>query len=161
MQLKAEHKPISHMQKWQAKILPKWSDSADAAKEKPRLVFRRDARATLGQEKQASDVKWIPLCTGDATAPSAKAETRCGDCVGGCDCGGGGGRYDSLPGTFWRVSPPSYVRGHIASAFAFAATFTLTQNKKIAATNTAPSLPPLSYPRRSLAHRRAARSTGA
>lgn len=62
LQLKAEHKPISHMQKWQSKILPKWSDSADAAKEKPRLVFRRDARATLGEEKQASGVKWIPLC---------------------------------------------------------------------------------------------------
>jgi hypothetical protein len=49
------------MQKWQKKILPKWSDSADAAKEKPRLVFRRDARATLGDEKQASGVKWIRL----------------------------------------------------------------------------------------------------
>lgn len=62
LQLKAEHKPISHLQKWQTKILPKWSDTADAAKEKPRLVFRRDARATLGDEKQASDVKWIRLC---------------------------------------------------------------------------------------------------
>uniref|UniRef100_A0A914UZN2 KRIT N-terminal NPxY motif-rich region domain-containing protein n=1 Tax=Plectus sambesii TaxID=2011161 RepID=A0A914UZN2_9BILA len=62
LQLKAEHKPLSHMLKWHTKILPKWSDSAEAAKEKPRLVFRRDARATLGDEKQASGVEWIPFC---------------------------------------------------------------------------------------------------
>ncbi|CAJ0592805.1 unnamed protein product [Cylicocyclus nassatus] len=53
LQLKPDHKPLAHLnvKKWRAKV-DKWTDQMNST-EKPRLVMRRSAHATLAAELQA------------------------------------------------------------------------------------------------------------
>lgn len=54
LQLKPDHKPLAHLnvKKWRAKV-DKWTDQENS-KERPHLVLRRSAHASLAMELQAS-----------------------------------------------------------------------------------------------------------
>ncbi|WKX90893.1 hypothetical protein Q1695_009612 [Nippostrongylus brasiliensis] len=54
LQLKPDHKPIAHLnvKKWRAKV-EKWTDQENS-RERPHLVLRRSAHATLATELQAA-----------------------------------------------------------------------------------------------------------
>ncbi|KHJ85425.1 hypothetical protein OESDEN_14849 [Oesophagostomum dentatum] len=55
LQLKPDHKPLAHLnvKKWRAKV-DKWTDQENS-REKPRLVMRRSAHASLATELRASN----------------------------------------------------------------------------------------------------------
>lgn len=55
LQLKAEHKPLLHMNKWKSKIEKFGNEEIDARDDDtPKIFFRRDARLTLQDEKMVT-----------------------------------------------------------------------------------------------------------
>lgn len=59
LQLKKEHCPVDHMQKWPDIVLK--LTTFDPSKEKPRLVWRRDARLSIDIEKKTRDTAAVNL----------------------------------------------------------------------------------------------------
>ncbi|KAK0422009.1 hypothetical protein QR680_007310 [Steinernema hermaphroditum] len=53
LQLKGEHKVIAHLKKWDQNVAKWGHEDVSAGQDRPRLVFRRDAKATLAQEEKA------------------------------------------------------------------------------------------------------------
>ncbi|VDP27528.1 unnamed protein product [Soboliphyme baturini] len=63
LQLKADHKPLQHLIKWKEKILPQWVDCQEHSLEEPKLSFRRNARISLAEERQARiEISLIIFC---------------------------------------------------------------------------------------------------
>lgn len=52
LQLKAEHKPVKHIAAWQSNALKKFADIEKPTPEMPRLIFRRDAKLSLTEERK-------------------------------------------------------------------------------------------------------------
>ncbi|TKR95099.1 hypothetical protein L596_009314 [Steinernema carpocapsae] len=53
LQLKGDHKVQLHLKKWDQKLAKFGHEDVSVSDDKPRLVFRRDAKATLAQEEKA------------------------------------------------------------------------------------------------------------
>uniref|UniRef100_A0A1I7Y7B8 FERM domain-containing protein n=1 Tax=Steinernema glaseri TaxID=37863 RepID=A0A1I7Y7B8_9BILA len=53
LQLKGDHKVLAHLKKWDQNVAKWGHEDVSVGEDRPRLVFRRDAKATLVQEEKA------------------------------------------------------------------------------------------------------------